>query len=555
MSPPFVSIGSIISTMVGGEEWHDLLQWPPDVFAVAAVLLQRTGAYSRVVKDWPPHEKRIKPDEWASNMMYLGDKWRDAVNARLQQNGKRFKTQAKSAKIPERINSWWEYFLKHSERSISDIVTEPDLSAVLIQLLAAADEACAGIGVDPASRDNFDALASRYLYLYKTCAEKVAASLYAVLPKQHTPQMGLTLRSLSHHLALCVVGEVKPKWTAIPAPTELQGRSNLNLLLVPWPREVSALEFGEAEEVGTPSIRNLSDSMGFFSYTSKSGWNVDEFKQLLNNALNEVGQVDGVVFPELAFKSKDEFNEAADIVRSTGKLFFLVAGVGGKSEDGRFDSNSVRYMFCSEFTHDPHVGEQQKHHRWKLDEGQIRQYGLAHRLSPYKSWWENTEMKSRELHFLSVAPWLTFSLLICEDLARQDPVADILRAVGPNLIIALLMDGPQLQGRWSGRYATVFADDPGSSVLSLTSLGMSKRSKPAGLPASQSRERTIAIWKDAKGTAKEIEIPEDAAGVVLVLNCQSCNEWSADGRDDGSCTSYLTLGGIHPIKLGDACPS
>lgn len=69
-------------------------------------------------------------------------------------------------------------------------------------------------------------------------------------------------------------------------------------------------------------------------------------------------------------------------------------------------------------------------------------------------------------------------MLVCEDLARQDPAADLIRAVGPNLLIALLMDGPQLSGRWPARYASVLAEDPGTSVLTLTSLGMAERSRP-----------------------------------------------------------------------------
>lgn len=539
MPPPAVSIGSVISTLAGGQAWEELTLWPPDVFAVAAALLQRSGAYSRVVKDWPPLQCE-EADEWKEEMIDLGEEWRAAVNEGLNN--------AAAAAMPRQILEWWDILQQHQYHALSDLMEEAELSAVLIQLLAAADEACAGIGVDPKAEDAFDLKALLLLRHHHTCAEKVAVSLYAVLPKLHTPQMGLTLRSLSHHLALCVVGEVRPRWTPVLAPAKLQASSNLNLLLVPWPQEVSALEFGEAKS--TPSIRNLPESMGFFSYVSQSDWRGDDFRQLIRNALAEVGQVDGVVFPELAFKSKADFEEAAKIVREFDELFFLVGGVGGESACGQFDSNSVQYMFTSELTPEAHVGEQQKHHRWKLDEGQIRQYGLTHRLDPYKSWWENTEMKSRELNFLSVAPWLTFSLLICEDLARQDPVADTLRAVGPNLIIALLMDGPQLQGRWSGRYATVFADDPGSSVLSLTSLGMAKRSKPPGLPPGQSRERTIGIWKDATGAAREIEMPEGAAGVVLVLNRVYRNEWTADGRDDETSTSYLTLGGMHPVRLG-----
>lgn len=39
------------------------------------------------------------------------------------------------------------------------------------------------------------------------------------------------------------------------------------------------------------------------------------------------------------------------------------------------------------------------------------------------------------------------------------PVAGLLRSVSPNLIVALLMDGPQPKKRWPNRYASVLADD------------------------------------------------------------------------------------------------
>jgi hypothetical protein len=54
-----------------------------------------------------------------------------------------------------------------------------------------------------------------------------------------------------------------------------------------------------------------------------------------------------------------------------------------------------------------------------------------------------------------------------------------MNAIGPNLVIALLMDGPQLENRWPARYATVLAEDPGSAVLTVTSLGMVRRSNYA----------------------------------------------------------------------------
>lgn len=115
--------------------------------------------------------------------------------------------------------------------------------------------------------------------------------------------------------------------------------------------------------------------------------------------------------------------------------------------------------------------------------------------------------------FISLRPWLTMSVLICEDLARPDPVGDLARAVGPNLIIALLMDGPQLADRWPARYAASLADDPGSSVLTVTSTGMSILSRPQ---EGENRSDVIALWKDARtGKARELQLPENAAALVL----------------------------------------
>ena len=133
-----------------------------------------------------------------------------------------------------------------------------------------------------------------------------------------------------------------------------------------------------------------------------------------------------------------------------------------------------------------------KHHRWRLEERQILQYDLGERLDPMMQWWEHIQIGPRELHFVTLADWLVLSFLICEDLARLDPVNQLLHSVGPSLIIALLMDGPQLSSRWGARYATVLADDPGSSVLTLTSIGMCER-QPGSRPATF---RVVALWKD-----------------------------------------------------------
>lgn len=189
---------------------------------------------------------------------------------------------------------------------------------------------------------------------------------------------------------------------------------------------------------------------------------------------------------------------------------------------------------------------QKKHHRWKLTKSQIQQYGIAQNLHPSVNWWEHIRIADRTISFVTLRPWLTVSVLICEDLARPDPMGDILRAVGPNLIIALLSDAPQLVGRWPGRYAGAFADDPGSSVLTLTSAGMSNLSQPQ--PGRPNKCRTIALWRDPISEPKEIELAASADAVLLNLAVEYHEEWTADGRGDkGNVTGFPVLTAYHPI--------
>lgn len=123
--------------------------------------------------------------------------------------------------------------------------------------------------------------------------------------------------------------------------------------------------------------------------------------------------------------------------------------------------------------------KQYKHHRRQLDKSQIERYGLSGVLEANRIWWESIKIPKRRVSFLNVGDRMTISHLICEDLARQDPIAELVRHVGPTLVVTILTDGPQLKNRWSARYATVLADDPGCSVITLTSIGMVKRHSSA----------------------------------------------------------------------------
>ena len=168
---------------------------------------------------------------------------------------------------------------------------------------------------------------------------------------------------------------------------------------------------------------------------------------------------------------------------------------------------------------------QNKHHRWSLDEDQVEQYHLGGALHPHIRWWEAMDVPRKAIQFVEVAE-LVLTTLVCEDLAHNDDIAQLIRSVGPTLVMNLLLDGPQLPSRWTARYASVLADDPGSAVLTLTSYGMVERSRPHGRDAS----RVIALWKDPTRGVREIPLEPGAQGVLLTICMDRATRYSADGR-------------------------
>ena len=132
----------------------------------------------------------------------------------------------------------------------------------------------------------------------------------------------------------------------------------------------------------------------------------------------------------------------------------------------------------------------------------------------------------QSLQIVETGEGSTVVSLVCEDLAQIDDVADVLRSVGPMVVIIPLLDGPQLSSRWAARYASVLADDPGSTVLTLTSYGMARRSRPPGQDASP----VIALWKDPVRGVREIPLEPDAQGVLISASADRATRRSSDGR-------------------------
>ncbi|HUO28599.1 MAG TPA: hypothetical protein VMU80_05250 [Bryobacteraceae bacterium] len=496
---------------------RSLPSWPPDCFAVCLALLKRTGAYAKLLQDWPPDRHASEGlAKWTTSVQETGNEWRDGWSSWTPNT---------------ELTTAWQRVCDSFGAALGGLSADRALCEALFKLVVVADEASEGTGApeDPEEDDAFlrasrDALRSR-----ATLGDEIDPTRLRILPRMHTPQNGLTDRSLSLYLSLCEAGEVTPHWLSTPF---LQHES-LNLLLIPWPAEVLVSQF---RDVTNAANMALPDRFGYFTYDISNQCEdlAGCVEALYAEAKRNLGRIDGVVLPELSLTDQ-QFRDLRDILPPD---CFIVAGVGGADKQGRGE-NEVRLSFPP-----MDVLRQKKHHPWKLNESQIVQYGLGGVLTPSLDWWEYADLAERSLRFVAINQDLVICALVCEDLARPDPVANIVRTVGPNLVIALLMDGPQTRERWAARYATVLADDPGCSVLSLTSIGMARLSRPEAGP---NRSNVVALWKDAFKGATEIELPPGFAAIAVSLSVRYREEFTADGRGDDGKAAFPILSGTHPI--------
>jgi hypothetical protein len=253
--------------------------------------------------------------------------------------------------------------------------------------------------------------------------------------------------------------------------------------------------------------------------------------------------------------SEDELKELEEVLGKESVSAYVAGVRSGRDGKRAFSENMVYFKVGrldetrgegSVSFGDCHDNVQYKHHRWKLDRSQITNYNLGHILSPSRHWWEAIKIRRRKVTFVNVGEEVTICPLICEDLARQDPIADLIRTVGPSLVITVLMDGPQKMDRWSARYASVLAEDPGSAVITLTSAGMVRRWRPPYRESS----RVVALWNDGRGLAREIELEDRSIGILLGLCTESRQEPTADGRIELFGTNTVTLGSINQVREG-----
>ena len=519
----------------GSPSWTACPEWAPDIFAVAATLVDRSGYYAT-----------------ARCMFSNAD---GPFGSQFQNHARIFGEQLRNGDPPSApVEDLWKLVVSSSARVENG--EGPWLDAAL-SLLAIADEACAGVGFVPdasAPLPNF-VLGEYYQELkreprrlphlpHSLCIQ-VDPGEAVVQPKASTPEVGCTLRSLSRHLCLLPpIGEVRTTWR--PASTaDDQSLGPLNLLVIPFPYRIDGSSF-EAMTDAPPGVD--PQKVGFFRLRHRwvpqggAARIADLLNELIRRGRDEVGRVHGVVVPEGALPLDDAREVAHRIAREGLELF--ISGVSQSDERARPRNEVYVSLFNAEGMA---LAEwrQSKHHRWRLDGSQIRRYHLGHELDPAKTWWELIDIGTRQCWFYVFRPGASLAALVCEDLARIDPVQTVIRSVGPSLVIALLMDGPQLERRWPGRYATVLADDPGSAVLTLTSLGMVRRSSMPG----NEGPSPIALWKDPYGQAQELLLPRGAHALVLTLSASRITGVTLDGRSDASKTVRLSLSGVREVRL------
>lgn len=517
--------------------------WPPDAFAAAATVVERSACYTRdrYSGRGAPRESRAR---WSP---YFGLEYLE----RTAEAGARWRLEMK---VPEAAQRAWEALVAGFEDPIGPATSDAVADAA-IELLAIADEACEGVGFAPGDPSP---IASFVLEEHLRFASgrgvgaipDVRVSLCiavphdraCVQPKGRAAQVGCAMRALSHHVALLPAKhEIETRWMVGDLD---RGQGPFNLLCVPFPYTVR----GDAIEAG-PLVQGAS---GAGHFRVRQTWLPEKEKdrvelvaqlvrELVKVSEREVGQVHGVVLPELALDSPTVRGVAKELAKLPS-LELFIAGTAAMYPKSGAPRNLVFASLLEGGEVRTHWW-QSKHHRWRLDEGQIRRYHLGHALDPARRWWEDIDVDDRQLSLYVFRPDASIAVLVCEDLARIDPVQPVLRAMGPSLVIAVLMDGPQLDRRWPGRYAGALADDPGCSVLTLTSLGMMERSVMPG----ESEPRQVALWKDASGQARELSLPRGAHGLVLSLDAGREERWTLDGRTDRNRTVRLSLGAVRAV--------
>jgi len=527
------TLSSLWAPLADVDSGDEILAWPPDVFALCDRALEASEAYRFVVS--PPPGAELTAAGCGASAAHLAIGWWQWLDG------------AGSA-LPGEILRWWKVVGAAGRVGIEELASggEWDIIEALLSLHAVADEACAGLGsattAAPGPGCGFRAQA-RELLAETGSLSRAAPGVLRVLPRCRVSAGGISIRSLSRHVFVSGP-QVDVDWHRTPSlPTEVRPpAADANGVLLPWPLRVRASDFRPVR-YELPHMDRAETS--FFTFRPTEALDLGLVDRVLRAAIDEAGTADFVLLPESAITPADI--APLEALLADYGVWCLIAGVGEPASDGHLGRNWVHVGVRQEgvWRH----AAQHKHHRWRLDGRQIGQYNLGGALMPTMQWWEAISIPRRSLQVIDMGA-VTLVPLLCEDLARLEPVSDLVRSIGASLVVALLLDGPQLGSRWTARYASVLADDPGSAVCTLTSYGMVRRSRPRGHAPS----RVVALWKDASGELTEIELEDGADAVLIATNVTAGGCPTADGRQHIGSTSTLTLAAVQSLHVDTQTP-
>jgi hypothetical protein len=447
---------------------------------------------------WPPTA------DWNERVAATGREWRTGAMSR-------------GAPAPRRVLEQLDILTRRRDEPLASIRggADPELSTALLTLHAMSDEA--GAGLMTANGGPFERRAWELLESHGSLS-RLSPGRIRVLPKTRVPARGLTIRSFSRYFALSYEA-VNVDWRRMQEGRSVPADRDFNVVLLPWPLSVESSSF---RPVPGPVDNMDPTAFGFFEFAPTQTLPRELLAGVLRAAHRHVRRIDVLILPECALGASEL--PAVERVLDEEGVISLITGVREHHRTNGFGANRLQVAMRDE--RGWQRIEQAKHHRWCLDGAQIRQYHLSRALDPNRQWWEAIDLPERNIEVLDAARGTTVAPLICEDLARIDEVADVLRRIGPTLVVAVLLDGPQLRTRWPCRYASVLSDDPGSAVLTLTSLGMARRSRPPSAPVS----RVVASWSDAITGTHELELERGASVLLVTGSGHTVCGWTADGR-------------------------
>ena len=560
---------------------------PPDLFGFCAALLRWSGVYSYYNPgaeplDGSPYIFSLASDELKSARS-VGIEWAECGD--WGDDGANTRGLALAGEPPKIILEWWKELLSYSSHRIIFKVTKDDevprWCQLLILMTVAADEASFGIGrfapetakvegkfvswadlileinqIEEAEEPIKDTNQSPTIdsgHLHKlvpreqTIATSLNKEVACVQPKSRTSPVGCTLRALSQNLALLPhrgelrVHCLKPASDRLSDPNQ----ASLNLVLIPYPFNISTDDFEVTED---PVGEGTDNRWGWFhinqrwlphtkSVLSKF---IEFVDAILAKAAAEHDIIHGLVFPEYSLDWSTYQSLTDHIAKNHHSIELFVAGASNNCEgdEGNFVLNAT-FMDnadrSSEKPRDVIITSRAKHHRWCLEKHQIASYGWEEAFDPIDMVrWEKISLPPRQIHTHLFREGSTYSTLICEDLARSEPCHEALRAVGPNLLFVLLMDGPQITSRWSCRYATGMAEDPGSSVLTFTSRALVEAANSTR--DTSTHNWAIGLWKDPLNPSPvPIECAPGSQAAFLKLTGGRVSEASLDNRIQPGC--------------------